>query len=87
MRGLQHAPDRRRVSRLTVGFWLGGVLLGTGGCVLGVYMPYHDPTSVAISAIWWGIYLGCFGASVGALAALLSERAPAPAARGVGERT
>jgi len=95
-----HAPDRRKVAnsewksparsprldRLTIGFWLGGGVLGMGGCILGVCMPYHHPVAVMISALWWGIYLGCLGASVGALIALFTERAPAPATGGVDGR-
>jgi hypothetical protein len=66
-----------RLARPTIGFWLGGGLLGTAGCILGVCMPYHHPVAVMISALWWGIYLGCFGASVGALIGVFTERAPA----------
>src|SRR6516165_2186580 len=69
------APFARR----TVGFWLGGGLLGTAGCILGVCMPYQHPVAVMISVLWWGIYLGCFGASVGALIRLFTERAAASA--------
>jgi hypothetical protein len=69
-------PFRRRCDWVTLGFRLGGALLGTGGCILGACMPYQDPVGVAISMLWWGIYLGCFGASIGALAALLAQRAP-----------
>src|SRR5262245_48496738 len=29
-------------------------------------MPNRHPVAVTISVIWWGTYLGCFGASVGA---------------------
>jgi hypothetical protein len=50
-----------------VGFWLGGALLGIGGCILGGFMPYSHPVAVTISVLWWGIYLGCLGASIGAL--------------------
>jgi hypothetical protein len=42
-------------------------------------MPYQHPVAVAISVLWWGIYLGCFGASVGALIGLFTERAAASA--------
>jgi hypothetical protein len=66
-----------RLARRTLGFWLGGSLLGAAGCVLGVCMPYQHPVAVVVSALWWGIYLGCFGGSVGALIALVIERAPA----------
>jgi len=64
------------LSPLTIGFWLGGSLLGTAGCILGVCMPYHHPAAVVISVIWWGAYLGCLGASVGALIFWLTGRAP-----------
>jgi hypothetical protein len=31
---------------------------------------------VALSVLWWGLYFGCFGASVGALVGVLTDRAP-----------
>jgi hypothetical protein len=37
-------------------------------------MPYHHPVGIAISVIWWGIYLGCFGASLGALVGLFTDK-------------
>jgi hypothetical protein len=40
-------------------------------------MPYARPVAVALSVLWWGLYLGCFGASLGALLALLTERTAA----------
>jgi hypothetical protein len=67
-----------RLARTTIGFWLGGVLMGTVGGILGVCMPYHRPVAVVMSALWWGIYLGCFGASVGALIALFIDWATSP---------
>jgi hypothetical protein len=46
-------------------------------------MPYRHPVAVAISALWWCIYFGCFAASVGALVGVLTDRAPPrPPARG-----
>jgi hypothetical protein len=60
----------------TVGFWLGGAGMGTGGCLLGALMPYRHPVAVALSVLWWGLYFGCFGASVGALVGLATDRAP-----------
>jgi hypothetical protein len=63
-------------SPVTIGFWLGGAGLGTGGCLLGALMPYRHPAAVAISVLWWGLYFGCFGASVGALVCVLTDRAP-----------
>src|SRR5262245_58015050 len=71
-----------RFARRTIGFWLGGALLAIGGCILGVCMPYQHPVALGLSALWWGIYLGCFGASVGALIGSLAERAPTRPPRG-----
>jgi hypothetical protein len=61
---------RPRFSRVTIGFWLGGVVLGVAGCVFGACMPYHHPVAVTVSGLWWGVYCGCLGASFGALAGL-----------------
>src|SRR5262245_14267709 len=63
----------RRFNR-TIGFWLGGVILGAGGCLLGASMRYEHPVGVAVSILWWGIYFGCFGMNVGALLGLWAER-------------
>jgi hypothetical protein len=65
-----------RFSPVTIGFWLGGVGLGTGGCLLGALMPYCHPVAVTINVLWWGLYFGCVGASVGALVGVLTDRAP-----------
>jgi hypothetical protein len=70
------SPCRRRLNPVTVGFWLGGLVLGTGGAVVGACMPYHHPVAVTLSILWWGIYLGCFGASLGAVFALWKNRTP-----------
>ena len=61
---------------VTIGFWLGAAGMGTGGCLLGALMPYRHPVAVALSVLWWGLYFGCFGASVGALVGVLTDRAP-----------
>jgi hypothetical protein len=45
------------------------------GCILGACMPYHHPVGVAVSVIWWGIYCGCLGASIGSLVGLIIKRA------------
>jgi hypothetical protein len=70
------AGRRFRFNR-TIGFWLGGFALGTAGCLLGACMPYHHPVAVTISVLWWGIYLGCFGASIGVLLGMRAEANPA----------
>jgi hypothetical protein len=59
-------PTGRRFNRVTIGLFLGGASLGTAGCILGASMPYRHPVGVTISILWWGIYLGCLGASIGA---------------------
>jgi hypothetical protein len=59
-------PDHHRFNRVAMGFWLGGLTLAVAGCILGAFMPYRHPVSVTISILWWGIYLGCLGASIGA---------------------
>jgi hypothetical protein len=68
---ISHLPQpfdfsRRRFDRVGIGFWLGGIALGTVGFIVGACMPYRHPAGVTISVLWWGIYLGCFGASIGA---------------------
>jgi hypothetical protein len=69
----QPAARPRRRSGRTFGFWLGGFLLGVGGCILGAYMPYHDSVEVTISVLWWGLYFGSFGAWIGALLGIWAE--------------
>jgi hypothetical protein len=82
----------RRFDRATIGFWLAGATFGIGGCILGACMPYHRPAAIALSISWWGIYLGCFGASIGALFGLFTTSDPgsggteAPVAPRSGER-
>jgi hypothetical protein len=75
-------PFRRRFDRVALGFQLGGLTLGAAGCILGACMPSERPAAVVMSVLWWGIYLGCLGASLGALLALLTERAPVWPSRG-----
>jgi hypothetical protein len=67
----------RRFNRDTGGC-LGGIVLGAGGCLLGATMPYQDPVAVALSVLWWGVYLGCLGLSIGALVGAWVEQTPVP---------
>jgi hypothetical protein len=64
-------------SRITLGFWLSGILFGTAGCMVGASLSYHHPIARVLSVLWWGIYCGCFGASIGALPGLFLERSSA----------
>jgi hypothetical protein len=69
---------RRRFDGVAVGCWLGGFVLGTVGCLLGASLSYHHPVARVIGVVWWGIYLGCLGACIGALGGLFARRVPAP---------
>jgi hypothetical protein len=40
-------------------------------------MPYRHPGAVTANLLWWGLFLGCLGASLGALLGLWAEQAPA----------
>jgi hypothetical protein len=75
-------PTRRRFNWVTLGFWVGGLTLGTAGGILGACTSSRHPVAVTISALWWGIYLACFGASIGALFGLWMKRATASPSQG-----
>jgi hypothetical protein len=77
--GQQRRALHQRFGRVTLGFWLGGLALGTVGGIVGAAMPYSHPIARAVSALWWGIYCGCLGASLGAILGIYTERAPASA--------
>jgi hypothetical protein len=64
------------VRALTIGFGLGGGLLGTVSCLLGVCLPDHHPVAVALSVLGGALYFGCVGARVGALVGVHTDRAP-----------
>jgi hypothetical protein len=83
VKAVTHRKSGRRFKSATIGFWLGGLALGTGGCILGACMPYSHPVAVTISVLFWGIYLGCFGASVGALLGWCADRTAAPPSQGL----
>jgi hypothetical protein len=73
---------RRRFKPATVGFWLGGLVMGAGGCILGACLPSRHPVALVVGMLWWSLYLGCFGASVGALVGLVMDRASLPPSLG-----
>jgi hypothetical protein len=70
------ASPSRRFDRVSIAFWLGGATFATADFILGGCMPYTHPVAIAISMFWWGIYIGCLGASLGALLWLLTYCAP-----------
>ena len=63
----------RRFDR-AIGLTLGGIVFGTGGCILGASMPYRHPVGITISMLWWGIYFGCLGVWLGAVLGASVER-------------
>ena len=65
-----------RFDRVGIGLWFGGAAFGIAGGIIGACMPYHHPVAVAMSVIWWGIYIGCLGAGLGALFASLVSPDP-----------
>jgi hypothetical protein len=71
--GQQQTALRSRFGRVTVGFWLGGFVLGTVGGIVGASMSYSHPVARVASVLWWAIYFGCLGASLSALFALFTE--------------
>jgi hypothetical protein len=70
-------PVHREVEWTTLAFRVGGIVLGTVGCILGAWMPYGHPVARTLSVLWWGVFLGCLGGSLAVVACLLAERAPA----------
>jgi hypothetical protein len=77
-------PIRRRFDPAAIGCWLGAVALGAGGCLLGAYMPCTQPVAVTARMLWWGFYLGGFGASIGALLGTWMARTPRSPPQGPG---
>jgi hypothetical protein len=81
---LRHGPQphgprsavrsRRGFRGRTIGFWAGAVVGAAAGCFFGASMKYEATLAVTFSVIWWGIYGGCLGCSVGALFGLGGER-------------
>ena len=67
------SAGHRRFDRV-VGLALGGIVFGTGGCILGASMPYRHPVGISLSMLWWGIYFGCFGVWLGAVLGASVER-------------
>jgi len=67
---------RSRRNHVTLGFWLGGVALGAVGCLVGAALPHRYAVGAAVSIIWWSIFLGCWGASLGALVGVWRKGKP-----------
>jgi hypothetical protein len=78
--GHQQPPRNQRRPRFdrVSGFLVGGIVLGTTGAVLGACLPYAHPVASILSALWWAVYFGCFGANIGALLGLWAEKTTAP---------
>jgi hypothetical protein len=69
----------RRPFHRSVGIWLGGILLGVvSGCLFGASMANRHPVAMTCSVLWWGLYFGCFGWSIAAWIAFVTEPTPVP---------
>src|SRR5262249_18314091 len=77
------APNPWLLNRFdrSIGFWLGGALLGACGCILGGSRPHRHSVALTISVLWWGIYIGCWGAGIGALLGWWAEQIFVPPCR------
>jgi hypothetical protein len=65
---------RRRRDPITIGLFAGGLVLAAAGVTVAASYSYAHPVGLAVSMIWWGIYCGAFGASIGALPGLFTQR-------------
>jgi hypothetical protein len=74
----QSDTHRSRFNPTTIGFWLGGLLGGAAGCAYAASLPYRYPVGVTVGELWWAIYLGCLGASLGALLGMFVPGASKP---------
>jgi hypothetical protein len=68
------AVRRRRWDPITIGMLAGGLVLAAVGVAVAASHSYAHPAARAASLIWWGIYCGAFGASIGALPGLFTQR-------------
>jgi hypothetical protein len=68
---------RRRWDPIRIGMVSGGLILGAVGVAVAASYSCTHPAGIAVSVIWWGIYYGAFGASIGALPGLFTQRARA----------
>ena len=65
---------RRSWDPITIGMLAGGPVLAAVGVAVAASYSYTHPAGLAVSMIWWGIYCGAFGASIGALPGLFTQR-------------
>jgi hypothetical protein len=65
---------RRRWDPITIGMLAGGLVLAAVGVAVAASYSYAHPAGLAVSMIWWGIYCGALGASIGALPCLFTQR-------------
>jgi hypothetical protein len=69
------AVRHRGADPITIGMLAGGLLLGALGVAVAASYSYAHAAGMVISLIWWGIYFGALGASIGALPGLFTQRA------------
>ena len=64
----------RRWDPITIGMLAGGLVLAAVGVAVAASYSYAHQAGLAVSMIWWGIYCGALGASIGALPGLFTQR-------------
>jgi hypothetical protein len=69
----------RRLDWVAIGGRLGALFLGAVGVSVAASAPYRSPAGMAVSILWWALYCGCLGASLGALLGLWIQGGQRPA--------
>jgi hypothetical protein len=57
----QPGTYRCRFNPTTIGFWLGGLVLGIAGCIYAASLSYRHLVGAVVGLLWWAVYCGCLG--------------------------
>ena len=69
------AIRRHKADPITIGMLAGGLILGVIGAAVAASYSYAHSAGLVVSLIWWAIFFGALGASLGALPGLFTQRA------------